>query len=99
MPEFEPRWIRRKTQQTTFGGSAKRAKSPLKPPFGTFGTLAGRYSETKKDQREEWEYMPIELPSLKPGFVDVWMSGTRLDRPGEYCAWFVETRKREGKEA
>ena len=55
-------------------------------------SIAGKVST-----REEWDFSKLLIPSqTHPGRVDIWMCGTRLDRPG-FQFWFVRSGNQGGR--
>ena len=44
------------------------------------------------DEQAEWQFKPVEIPRLDRTGVDVWMVGTRLDKPGTFQFWFVDAQ-------
>ena len=47
---------------------------------------------TWKEKRSEWNFGPVEIPRLDGQGIDIWMVGTRTDKPGAFQFWFVENR-------
>ena len=50
-----------------------------------------------EDEQAEWQFKPVEIPRLDGKSVDVWMVGTRLDKPGTFQFWFVRTQVVPGR--
>ncbi len=51
-----------------------------------------KLGEHRWRKTEAWEFEPVDIPRLDGGSVDVWMVGTRLDKPGALKFWFAGTR-------
>jgi len=43
-------------------------------------------------EHAEWQFKSVEIPRLARKGVDVWMIGTRLDKPGVFQFWFVRSQ-------
>ena len=61
----------------------KQAKEIQIRPIGVTGGA---------DAHAEWQFKSVEIPRLDRKGVDVWMVGTRLDKPGTFQFWFVRTQ-------
>ncbi len=46
-------------------------------------------------EQAEWQFNSVEIPRLDGKSVDVWMVGTRLDKPGTFQFWFVRTQDKD----